>query len=170
MSPPAVWDNVAIEILTRMWAEGASAGMISNELMSKGYNFTRNAVIGKKARLKLPPPSYEVQHQVLAMRKQRSIVAGKIAAKPQLFVHRKPQSLGAQAAVLSNPTERGAMLLTECEDGHCRAIIGYVNGELAKAIVCGESTPFRWKRGKLIRGSWCQYHNELYIQEDRPHR
>lgn len=177
MSPPAVWDQIALDILKKMHAEGCSAGIISNTLMSKGYDFSRNAVIGKKSRLGLPKPEEGVRHQVLALRKNRQSINGKVAvARPKFFITRKPQPLGAEATgqpqdiVDSNPTGSNAILLSQSRDGECKAIIGYEDGDLSKAIVCGEQTPWRFKRGKYYRSSWCQHHHELYTQEDRPHR
>lgn len=181
---PSEWDDPAIAILTRMRAEGATAGMIANKLNAEGYTFTRNAVIGKTNRLKLPPPSMQAKLEMQAalninpaLKKNRQVLNGKIHTKQKFFFHRKPQPLGAQAALEvvmdarpSNPTASNAILLSESQDGQCRAIIDYENGEISKAIICGEPTPLKLRRGKLIRGSWCQHHNELYTIEDRPHR
>lgn len=178
MPNPTPWDDTSLEILKRLHAEGYSAGLISKELISKGHNFSRNAVIGKKSRLGLPPPDDELPHVKITLaankklKAERKVQQGKISS-PKFVWHRRPQSLGAQAAVevphmvASNDTESKAILLTKSEDGQCRAIVGYENGELGKAIVCGKPTPFKVRRGRLIRISWCQNHYELYTQEDR---
>jgi hypothetical protein len=177
MTNPTPWDDASMEVLKRLRAEGYSCGSIAEELKSKGYNFSRNAVIGKMHRLNLPPPPNEVVEKRL--KRQRQVTAGKIAARPakvKFIWHRKPQSLGAQAVMeipameVSNPTGSNAILLTDSRDGQCRAIVGYENGELSKAIICGDPTPLKLRRGKYIRISWCAHHNDLYTQEDRPHR
>lgn len=175
--PPfeSVWDDTATNLLKSMHQDGASAGVISKELIAKGYNFSRNAVIGKKNRLSLPPPPAEAIHKKL--KSQRQILSGKISAsRPKFIFHRRPQSLGAHAIAedlhmdASNHTGSNAILLTQSRDGQCRAIIGYEDGELAKAIICGDPTPVKLRRGRYVTSSWCVHHNELYTQEDHPRR
>jgi hypothetical protein len=171
-----VWDDVATDILKKMHADGDSAGVISKALIEKGYSYTRNAVIGRKNRLKLPPPLSSVEDRRL--KTQRIITANKMSAKqqPKFIVHRRPQSLGAHATAEAldmdarSPTGSNAILLTKSRDGQCRAIIGYENGELAKAIICGDPAAFKFRRGRYVNSSWCAHHNELYTQEDRPRR
>lgn len=178
MTNPTPWDDASLDILKQFRAEGYSSGAIAKELNDRGYDFTRNAVIGKMHRLQLPPPPAEKQEEQKAIKRQRSIVAGKMAAKPQkkFVFHRKPQSLGAHATAEAldmdarSPTGSNAILLTQSRDGQCRAIIGYENGELAKAIICGDPTPAKLRRGRYVNSSWCAHHNELYTQEDRPRR
>jgi GcrA cell cycle regulator len=48
------WSKERVEILKRMWAEGASARLIAEAL---GGDATRNSVIGKAYRLGLSKPS-----------------------------------------------------------------------------------------------------------------
>ena len=174
MQKPSPWDDTSIELLKRFRAEGYSAGSIAKELNDRGYNFTRNAVIGKTNRLQLPPAADDAPHKQIT--RQRAVTAGKIVGKHKFIFHRRPQSLGAHALAEaidmeeSNPTGSNAILLSESRDGQCRAIIDYENGEIAKAIICGNPTPLKLRRGKLIRISWCAHHNELYTLEDRPHR
>lgn len=48
MSP---WTNDRVEILTRTWSEGLSATLIARQL---ACGITRNAVVGKATRMKLP--------------------------------------------------------------------------------------------------------------------
>ena len=160
-----VWDDVATDILKTMHAEGASAGFISKTLMEKGYSYSRNAVIGRKNRLGLPPPPADVL-------KQRVVVAGKHAAKPKLFVYRKPQPLGAQVSeveMLMKAPGSNAVPLLESKDGQCKAIIRYEDGDLAKAIYCGDPTPIKFVKGRISHNAWCSYHHGVYTQADRPH-
>jgi len=174
MQPSAIWDDTSIDILKQHHADGYSAGAISNILISKGYNFSRNAVIGKKNRLGLPPPPNDVSHKVIKL--NRSIQLKQVKTKPKFIWHRRPQSLGAHAAMenvnmkANNLPGTNAVLLTQSRDGQCRAIIGYDNGELGRAIICGDPTPAKLVKGRYVTGSWCAYHNELYTQEDRPRR
>ncbi len=52
------WTDARIAVITRRWAEGASAGTIAKEL---GRGVSRSAVLGKIHRLDLPRP--EVKHR-----------------------------------------------------------------------------------------------------------
>lgn len=174
MRPLASWDDISVGILKQSYADGYSAGAISKVLIAKGYPFTRNAVIGKKNRLQLPPPKTGVTHKHLKRQKAVSVI--RATDKPKFVWHRKPQSLGAHASMENrkmkedNVTGSNAVLLTQSKDGQCRAIIGYENGELGRAIICGDPTPAKLIRGRYVTGSWCAHHNELYTQEDRPRR
>lgn len=49
--PPSPWTDVREAILRRGWDDGLTCGQIANEL---NCGFSRNAVIGKATRLKLP--------------------------------------------------------------------------------------------------------------------
>jgi hypothetical protein len=49
------WDDERIATLTKMWAEGHSSTRIAMAL-----GLTRNAIIGKVTRLKLPEPSFKL--------------------------------------------------------------------------------------------------------------
>jgi hypothetical protein len=51
------------------------------------------------------------------------------------------------------------VLLTNHQKGQCRAVIDYENGELGKAIMCGEATTLKLDG---TRSSWCAHHHELY--------
>lgn len=51
-----VWAKERVALLTKLWADGLSCGEIGNEL-----GVTRNAVIGKIHRLKLPTPAGKKQ-------------------------------------------------------------------------------------------------------------
>jgi GcrA cell cycle regulator len=63
----SIWDDPKnVETLAAMWIEGASAGEIATAL---GQGVTRNAVIGKVTRLKLPP--HRQNHTVRAVRPEQ---------------------------------------------------------------------------------------------------
>lgn len=51
-SPKSVWSEEAIALLRKLWGDGLSASQIATKL---GGGLTRNAVIGKVHRLKIPP-------------------------------------------------------------------------------------------------------------------
>jgi hypothetical protein len=60
--------------------------------------------------------------------------------------------------------------LMDARFGQCRAIVGYLNGRCADAVICAlpvaPSTIGR--NGKPIEYSWCPAHKGVYISEDRP--
>lgn len=70
---------------------------------------------------------------------------------------------------MKEPDGRRNVLIGDLKDGHCRAILGYKDGELAKAVYCGEQTEVKLvvNRGRVKegRGSWCPYHHAHYTQE-----
>ncbi len=58
------WTNENVDMLRKMWGEGATAGEIAGAL---GREFTRNSVIGKVQRLKLDKRSRFAVHQSSAL-------------------------------------------------------------------------------------------------------
>lgn len=165
---PPIWDEVAINMLKTMHMDGASAGIISNALISKGYNFSRNAVIGKKHRMGLPPPPPEVRHKILSVNQAAKPLTNRGSAK--IFTFRRPKHMEGKIMEMPASPGQNAVPLLESRDGQCKAIIGYENGELSKAIYCGDPTTETYYKGQLVTGSWCAHHHDIYTQPDRKYR
>ena len=82
---PSPWDIPAnVDTLTRMWTDGASASEIAGVL-----HVTRNAVIGKVTRLKLPGHGRNERRTVNGQSAKRGKMGNPGQAKANLIAHRK---------------------------------------------------------------------------------
>lgn len=87
------WNDAAVAMLKRLWIDGLSCSQIATEL---GPGFTKNAVIGKGHRLKLPTkpnPQSRGQKSAMGRAAAKSIKAnrpknGKGQPKPQAIAAR----------------------------------------------------------------------------------
>lgn len=100
------WTLAATDMLTTLWADGKSASEISRALWGRlGADFTRNAVIGKVHRLRLPgrrrAPRKAVPRKE-PTRAMRALPAARVA-RPQLPP--KPRTKPAPIAPRPIPTE-----------------------------------------------------------------
>lgn len=83
------WTDDRIETLTKLWADGLSAAQIASKL----GGLTRNAVIGKIHRLKLPKRSQDAARAALAYKAPRR--APRVAKPPQVRVIANRHTLDA---------------------------------------------------------------------------
>jgi hypothetical protein len=65
---------------------------------------------------------------------------------------------------LTAPSTDKAVLLTEHQEGQCRAILDYQNGELGRAVYCGHPTVTKITNGGRVQTSWCPFHFDLYTR------
>lgn len=164
------WTEKEIKLLTKFWEEGLSASMISKELKTLGYGYTRNAVVGKLHRLGLRESNRQEADQIVGVpikkKARTSVPRIKVKKKPATPPEAKRSDQGKRSPMIV-PRPQMRVLLTKTNDSHCRAIIGYENGEAARAVCCGEETVWSEFKGKRRRLSWCEYHYKLYLTEPR---
>ena len=166
-----------IKLMISLWEQGATAEEIAHRISARGYKVTRNAVIGKAHRLNLlhnVVNKPEKARQVPKRRAAPKSVPKKILKLPigqrkhaykRLIKEKNGHRNGGEIMKKPDPTKQ--ILLTETEEGHCRAIVGYRNNELAKAICCGEDAIAIIQHGKITKSPWCAYHHEKYTTEPR---
>lgn len=162
----SIWDDeTRIKLLTELWVSGKSAGYIANELSKDGIQISRNAVVGKVNRLALTrkAKASRPNRSVTLKRRprngsKRSITISSRAPRKAAVI--KPHQMEDEVRV-PNPKHRIHLISTR--DFHCRAIVDYEDGQKAKAICCGEITPWIVSSGMKRRSSWCQYHRKLYL-------
>jgi GcrA cell cycle regulator len=130
-----LWTDQHIERLARLWAAGWSAGWIASE-----FGVTRNTIIGKAWRLKLPKRPTRLK-----------MARGQAQAAPKWPRPRKPRPLPPEAAPL--PVE--LMIPFERLQSHsCR----YPHGNAPPFLFCG---------ARRAEPSWyCAEHRDLC--EGRP--
>lgn len=170
------WNEKTVSMLKEWWeVEGLTAPKIIVKLQELGYSgVTRNAIIGKAHRLKLVQPAWKQGQQSEAAR-QRAIAANisrakEVKANPalkQIIIRGKkynPFRRKEVAVSSENPDGSKSTLIGGLKEGHCKYIIGYVQGKLELAMYCGEPATIRLD-GKP--SAWCRHHHSVCTQEAR---
>jgi hypothetical protein len=127
------------------------------------FGRTRNSIIGKAHRLKLErlksgPKPIKTAGANEARKKSRSPTASaKVWVKPRPPLRYKPVR---SEIVIPDGTKTVPLL--KIKDGQCKAIIGYPNGALEKAVCCGEPVTGNKITGQPV--SWCAYHRSIYFE------
>ena len=148
--PSFDWNAEAVEMLTRLWADGLSSAKIAEEM---GNGLSRMAIIGKVHRLKLPPRVTRVavarippkRKKPRAQFSRREIGPPVIAVEPV----REPPPL---------PPDYAPVTLADIRPNQCRYIHGDPDGP--QTLMCGAKTPL----GK----DWCRYHHRLVYHPPQP--
>lgn len=130
------WTDARIDLLKTSWADGLSASQCAAEL----GGVTRNAVLGKVHRLKLPVRTSRPRKP----RRQRQ-------QKRLMFrnVKRLPEPIPTSIEPLNIP-------LVELKWWHCRETTG--RGDDGLVTFCGH---------KKSRGSFCAYHGSINYESNR---
>lgn len=173
---PNTWKNSATSPwtpelcgrLTVLWAEGLSCSQIAAAL---GVGITRNSVIGKVHRLKLPPRLSKSPYSNIAKRipgiarnrskllkKQKRVIKG---FRPGVFLPVLPEPLPGDTEALKGnawaalPNSTPKPLLAVSEAGGCRWPIG-------------EDRPYLFCGGTIHRGVYCQAHASVAFRPVPP--
>lgn len=113
------WTEERIQELKQLWADGMSGLVIANE-----FGISRNAVIGKVTRLKLPPRHTKVSHKPQHKRQLAGVSLRKKSKTPALSAHKSP-SLPSTATLpdpktgLAKAAPLGLPIL-DLEAHHCK--------------------------------------------------
>ncbi len=110
-------------------------GELSAEYMAKFLKTTRNAVIGRSHRLKLPELT-------------RSPTGRPKKERPLLSKVRKPPTVCAPPPMAVEPLN---IPFIDLGPKHCREIVGY--GDFNLSLSCGHPT--------LHESSWCRWHHSV---------
>lgn len=157
------WTPDRVEALTRLWTEGFSATQIAAELGGT----TRNAVIGRVHRMKLPKRQKVSTPRAVRVRpRSRSVAA--VPRRPAVALPRPPApvpspSLPAEEAVFVEPTPLHLSVMGT-SDRQCKFMAG---DPKRGGRFCG--TPV-WRPGS----AWCSYHRRIVYRpvderrRDRP--
>lgn len=147
---PTPWTEEKTELLRQRWMEGISAPMIAEEL---GAEFTKNSVIGKAGRLKLPRHKYHDlrQTKLPPKPKRQPMTRIKATAKVELSPVRK------------EPPKDSARWIPymDLNSETCRAILGYSAAD-GLALSCPNP--------KATTESYCHYHMGIYYNYNRSSR
>jgi hypothetical protein len=142
-----VWTVERISILLRLDAEDTmSRSQIANQLfIETGSRFTRNAVIGKLARLGVPKKERPISARKTAIR-----IAERIAKR-----HTPPEKKQRPPAIL-NPSLR--LSLTDLTSTTC------------KFITSGDDQPTEYCGHSISERSYCAAHYQICYYSPRTHR
>lgn len=160
--PNSPWKPESEEIVTLLHAEGKSSRSIAVALCDSGYNVTRNAVIGKIHRMKLPPRVMDLKFK---SKKERGISYARKVRAP--VTKSRPEPRPPAPLPDTPPVEiKAPVPFIEISDGQCKAIVAYQDSQLSKAICCGSRTKKVIKGTKVVLAPWCDYHMEIYTQRN----
>lgn len=104
------WTQAATDLTTLLWADGKSASEISRALLGRlGFYASRNAVIGKVHRLRLPGRTMKRPSKATARKssRQRAVVLPRRPKPPPRLtkpVPIKPRPIAAEAPMSKNLT------------------------------------------------------------------
>lgn len=157
---PELWTPEREAELTRRWGEGASAGIIA-----KAFGLSRDSVIGKVRRLKLPKRVTTTRKPSGHAQLSAKYRAAKKPQKPKLIAPPKPIAQVAAEAnadlLVANHTAFHPLLgsmpvpLVDLEDGMCKWPVGD-----APMLFCGLTTP---------RGAhYCMTHRAVATRPPNP--
>jgi GcrA cell cycle regulator len=137
------WTDERVDLFKQLWADGLTAPQIANIL-----GVTRNAVLGKRLRLKLPerlrtPPA-----------KPRNRPTRLYARKYPTIRYRNPLAEAPAMAARENPCS-----LLDLDDKRCH----WPNGHPSEPsfYFCG---------GVVERGSYCDFHSRVAYQKPAPRK
>lgn len=146
MKPNFVWTEDADAIVTKMRAEGCSASIIGAAI-----GVTRNSVIGRVHRLKLPMQKYTLKSLRMPPKPRRP--------RPERTAPFQPPSKVAlpPASIEVTPSEITLLNIPflETDSLHCRWIEGTASEH---ATVCGHI---------ISKGSYCAYHAKIVYEPAR---
>lgn len=156
MRPPSPWNPETENTLLQLYNEGKAYSSISRALREMGYSLSRSAVSGKikrmdwLPRIKRAPPKTQKRPEIVVTRSLE-----------------QKSSIVRSAPMCAAPLPSHAVPFMEIRDGQCKAILGYQDGQLSKAVCCGSKTQRVVIRGKVRAKAWCNEHEAIYTQEDR---
>ena len=177
-SPP--WPKEAHDKLLALWEGGFSAAQISEELRQAGYQFSRNAVIGKCHRLagsgvveSRPKRQLHVAATIREKRSRKIIVLKKTISTKVIMPKRIPTAPDAPIlyqAEVSLPIDGGykPVEYLQLREHHCRSLLDE-RGSDGLPLSCG--------RNRVViddgrESSYCPEHHRLYTTTaaERTHR
>lgn len=134
------WPPKADQILKSGWESGLSARQIANELGISGFRKSRNAVIARKHRLKLPKRKSDCKYNPVWSKTVRS-------SRPKPIVFIPPKAMPRDVILSSLKKPSSAKSLTELNNNECRFPYGENNFKF-----CGKPTD---------GGSYCTHHQQI---------
>lgn len=141
-NPKLIWPPEDIEHLTKRWNEDKQTALV----IARELKRTRNSVIGMARRLGLEKRIMNGQKLVRSEpRRPTSDNGGRVKKKKV-----KTGTVVAPARI-AEPGE-GVRLL-QLRRRHCRDIIGYDDGDLSRAVYCG-NPPHK-------NTAYCEYHHAI---------
>ena len=133
-----VWDQSKIDELTELWLAGFTASVISKKM----GGISKNAIVGKAARLNLPKRVNAHIPRVERQPRRAALQAAKLQPEPQPDM----------------PPE-GGVPFEELSGHHCREIVGWDPGASGLARYCGSR--------RIKNSSYCATHHAKNYQPMR---
>ncbi len=148
-----VWTDERIEELKKLWAENWAASYIAREMGT-----SRNSIIGKIFRLKLPKRQFIIADSVKGLRRQ---AIPKTSPKSEVTPPPDRAYARVQVATGAEPENRN-VTLTELEFRHCREI---VRKDSDAVLYCGgQRMAYTNRLGQLVYSSFCREHHNVNHQ------
>lgn len=172
----AAWTEAAVARVAVLWAEGLSASEVARRLAQDGLAVvTRNAVIGKVARLGLPPRAASGASDASVRARVRAAkAAARARAREARAAERARERAAVKAAVAQREPKHAAQALEalvvdgralgvlDLKETHCRFPIGHPGAE--DFAFCGRPAP-----GPGAGQPYCAHHAALCRVAPAPH-
>lgn len=173
--PNSPWNDETERWLKDCWeVEGLFASEVAAMMNGKGYNVTRNAVIGKVHRMRLEHPREKMKEKLHQRASQMAKALNVAKAAKVLVVMRggkkfNPNRPKEVRVSMSKPDGNNNVLLKNSRDiGICKYIVGYVDGKLENAVFCGNPTATATSSlGITKTASFCEKHKKICYTEAR---
>lgn len=160
-----MWTPDMEDVLRTMRADGHSSSMIAAAIrkLFQGVKVTRNAVIGKAARLCLPAPARPSLHSKLKRKPGLDGVIGRRIKKlrngPPSGCERRGEAAGLTETLPAQPhAPEHWLTFDQLKPRQCR----YPMGEGAAMRFCGNA--------QLIESSYCEHHHRITHTVEGPRR
>ena len=147
------WPDEKSAKLKQLWAEGKSGSEIAKVL---GKETTRNAVIGKVHRLRIPPR--EKPQRLSPPKRKRPVRAGRACPpSPHQVRRRAPKLLARREAAVQRlpevimPPECKPVSIMDHQPSQCGWVIGDPAGPAT--LMCSDH--------KVAGKYWCAFHNQI---------
>lgn len=151
----ALWTFEHDETAKKMWAKGYTAAQIGAQL-----GRTRNSVIGRLHRLKVPKRDNELMDKRARRYPDQSKLEKRmrVAFQRMRFASKPTRQIVFALHPHNNPHREKNVGLLAAEFGQCREIVND-RGDDGLAVFCGEQT---------ATGSFCPYHSYMNFNDTRP--
>jgi hypothetical protein len=158
-----IWTDQADALLIRLWDEGGSLGYVARGMQEEGYVVTRNAVAGRKHRLKIT----NFNRQTLPIKTLKPRIIQPINQPRRRTRMTQKPAPKTDAELLDELSQWEGVDYLSLKPNGCKAIMPTRGGDWMLQRVCGK---LRGYDASGNRSSYCPAHIRLYCNPNSPRR